>query len=171
MRILILCLLLLSAAACTKPTKATAQTSAPRVPVSKAGAVWSGDAQSFIFYTLAGQRHELKDYAGTPLVLNFWADWCGPCKAEFPAFQQVHSAYKGQFALVSITDSSSTDPAGYVKQNGYDWTFGLSDAAGRLYGVRGIPTTVFINRSGTVKDTVVGGIDQAEFEKRLKQIL
>lgn len=73
--------------------------------------------------------------------------------------------------LISISDSTSTDPAAYVSAQGFDWTFGSSDQAAKLYDARGLPTTVFIDREGNVVDTALGMMEPADFEARLAKIL
>jgi thioredoxin-related protein len=83
----------------------------------------------------------------------------------------VYNKNYGRFALLSISDSSSTDPLGYVTQNDLTWSFGASDEAGNLYKVQGYPTTVFIDKSGNIVETQLGGMEQADFEAKLAKIL
>lgn len=127
--------------------------------------------RDFSFRTLDDKTLRLSEYVGKPVVLNFWADWCPPCVAEMPHFAEVYKARAGQFELISITDRSSRDPEGFVSRGGFDWTFGLSDEAPGLYELEVWPTTVFIDRSGVIRNVAFGGIDAAEFERRLALIL
>lgn len=92
--------------------------------------------------------------------------------AEFPHFQEVVSAHPGQFALVSVCVDNEMDPQGYVKQNGYTWTFAQSpeDVVG-AYGITGIPETLFINRRGRIVSKQVGSMSKEEFAAELAKIL
>jgi thiol-disulfide isomerase/thioredoxin len=181
MKKILITLLVLGLVGCNKPpakpaaveagldNAAVAQNSSAAVPVK----AWSGNASDFAFTTFDGKSLKLSSYAGKPLVLNFWADWWPPCRAEFPHFQSVYESHRGQFELVAITAPNSTDPEGFVKQNGYTFTFGkAAPQAFEQYKVEGIPVTVFIDRSGNVVDKVVGGIATTEdFDAYVAKIL
>jgi thiol-disulfide isomerase/thioredoxin len=132
-----------------------------------------GFAEDFAYTPLGAQTPvRLSDHFGQPLVLNFWADWCGPCVGEFPHFKEVHDAHRGQFTLLSLAVASSMDPDGFVAANGYDWSFGRdTENAAQVYGVQGIPLTLFIDRNGRIVDQHLGGIDAATFEASLAKIL
>jgi thiol-disulfide isomerase/thioredoxin len=130
-----------------------------------------GMLQDFGVTLFDGTETRISSYIGRPLVVNFWADWCPPCVGELPDFQAVYSARAGQFQLIGIAADSSKDAEGFVKQNGYDWTFCKSKEAYELYQVQGIPTTLFVDSSGRIVDKVVGGMEKAEFEAKLAEIL
>lgn len=125
----------------------------------------------FTVTEFGGASKSIWSYTGKPLVVNFWADWCPPCVGELPEFQAVYTERAGQFAMLGIAADSSKDAPGFVQQNGYTWTFGFSPEAFEKYQVRGIPTTLFIDRNGYVVDQVTGGIDRATFEAKLAKIL
>ncbi len=166
----ILLLMLLAVAGCNKAAKETAAVANSGDVAASAGKAWTGGATDFTFTTFEGKSMKLSSYAGKPLVLNFWADWCPPCIGELPHFQEVYHSKRGQFELVAI-DAGSNDGPGFVRQHGYDFVFGKSADAPRLYKVEGIPVTVFISRSGEVVDQVVGGMEKADFESSLAKIL
>jgi cytochrome c-type biogenesis protein len=147
-----------------QPGKTTAVSGAPT-------AGWTGDIRDFSFITHEGRTVRLSDYAGQPIVLNFWADWCPPCVGEMPEFQAAYSASGGKYVLVSITDSTSKDPRGFVASGGYDWVFGISDEAARMYVQDGWPTTLFIDPQGNIKYTQVGGITRDIFESHVARII
>jgi thiol-disulfide isomerase/thioredoxin len=119
----------------------------------------------------SGEQASIQSFTGQPLVVNFWADWCPPCVGELPEFQAVYNERHGQFKMVGIAADSSKDAEGFVKQNGYNWTFGKSAEGFAAYEVRGIPTTLFVNSNGYVVEKVVGGMDRATFESNLAKIL
>jgi thiol-disulfide isomerase/thioredoxin len=130
-----------------------------------------GNATDFTFTTFDGKTEKLSSLAGKPLVVNFWADWCPPCVAELPEFAEVYKAKGSQFQLVGIASDDSKDAEGFVKQNGYSWTFGKSAEAYRLYQIDAIPLTLFIDRKGNLIDKSVGGMQKAEFEEKLAKII
>ncbi len=135
------------------------------------GAAWTGNAQDFEVTGFDGQKFKISKYAGQPVVLNFWADWCGPCKAEFPDFQEVYKSKPGQFVLISVATSDSNDPVGFVKQNGYSWVFANDSDGAKRYGVSAIPLTLFISRMGDIVEKQEGSMDKATFEAKLAKIL
>lgn len=129
-------------------------------------------AADFAFTAMDGSAANLSDFRGQPVVLNFWADWCPPCIAEFPAFQQAYSGHPGEFMMLSIAAPNSIDAPGFVGKHGYDWLFAIGDMSVlQLYAITAIPDTLFINRAGRVIDRRVGGMSHDEFEASLALIL
>lgn len=114
-------------------------------------------APDFTVYDGEGNAVKLSDFAGTPVVINFWATWCSPCKAELPAFEAAFQQYGEQvhFMMVNMTDGAR-DTVDGVKDfvSGGEYSFPLYldtelDAA-YAYGVYSIPMTVFINANGSL---------------------
>ena len=132
---------------------------------------WTGNAVDFSFKTFDGKETKLSSYAGQPIVLNFWADWCVPCTEELPGFQEVYHAKDKSFAFVGIAANNSKDAPGWAQKNGYDWILGQSVDAFELYKIEGIPMTVFIDRQGNEVERAVGAMSKADFEAKLAQIL
>ena len=102
-----------------------------------------------------GREVKLSDFRGKPVVVNFWASWCGPCKSEMPAFQQAWETYcdKVQFLLINLTDNNQETVASAQSfLAGTEYTFpvyfdtALSGAM--AYGVVGIPATYFVDENG-----------------------
>ena len=102
------------------------------------------------------------DYAGKPVVLNFWASWCGPCRQEAPLLQRLSEEYAERgvmFIGVNIQDAES-DARAYLAEYGITYP-NAHDERGLTsvdYGVIGIPVTFFINREGIVERRWVGGV-------------
>jgi thiol-disulfide isomerase/thioredoxin len=172
-------LCVLSLCGCNKPPVeknpvANAQTPpATQQEVSGAPAApgtW-GDAKDFTFKTFDGKSIKLSSLGGKPLVVNFWATWCPPCVGELPDIAEVYKAKGSQFQLVGIASDDSEDPEGFVKKNGYNWTFGRSPEAFTLYKIDAIPMTLFIDSKGNIVDKTVGGMQKAEFEEKLAKII
>jgi thiol-disulfide isomerase/thioredoxin len=125
-------------------------------------------APDFATYDLAGSEVKLSDYRGKVVVLDFWASWCGPCKAAFPHVQDLASQYKkqGVVVLAAGTSDARADFEKFVRENqdkypDMIWTHDKAErgddrASKALYDVMGIPTQFVIDREGKVVDVVVG---------------
>lgn len=112
-------------------------------------------APDFIVYDADGNEIRLSDYSGKPVIVNFWASWCGPCQSEMPAFEEKYKEYGDeiQFMMINITDGDreTLDTAqNFVENSGYTFPVfydtGLN-ASGRYY-VYYLPTTFFIDADG-----------------------
>lgn len=126
-----------------------------------------------------GNRVSLSDFKGKPVVLNFWASWCPPCRAEMPDYEKAYRQYGSKgivFLMVNLTDGSRetvSTAKQFLKEEHYtfpayfDTKFSASDA----YSISGIPDSVFINRSGAVTFTETGTIDSATLQSNLQKIL
>lgn len=116
----------------------------------------------------------LDDYKGKPLVLNFWAPWCPPCKEEAPALQAVYDKYKGrgiEFLMVSIRDTDQ-NVAKFMKDNNLSFPVALDTDASLTskYSVTGVPTTFFIDRKGDIKQAFTGAMTQTQMEEFIREI-
>ena len=157
------CLLL---AACTAaPVETVASTEA--APIA---------APDFTVYTADGQAVKLSDYLGKPVVLNFWASWCPPCKAEMPDFQEEFSS-RGesiQFLMVNLTVGNETleSATGFIAQQGYSFPvfYDTEADAANTYGIQSIPTTFFIDPEGNLIAQASGAIDRATLQRGIDMI-
>ena len=126
---------------------------------------------------LAGQIVTLNTYQGHPLIVNFWATWCAPCREEMPLLQQVHNAHQraGLIVLGISQDSAErlTAVRTYWTQSG--WSFpSLLDpdgAVARRYQVFLLPSTIFINAQGVVTAMHRGPINATQIEQYLAKTL
>lgn len=115
-----------------------------------------------------GNSVMLSDYIGTPIVLNFWASWCPPCKEEMPDFNKVSEEYPRDellFLMIDLAEGNrETVEMGkkYVEDNNFTFTvlFDTEQDAAANYGVRSIPTTYFINKEGHIITGAEGMIDE-----------
>ena len=114
-------------------------------------------APDFTVYDLDGNAHKLSDYRGKPVILNFWASWCGPCKSEMPDFDEKYLQYADQihFLMVNMTDGmqETVDSAsGYIADQGYSFPvlYDTDMIAAMQYGVSSIPVTYFIDSEGNL---------------------
>ena len=123
------------------------------------------------------ERNEfrLSDHEGTPVVINFWASWCPPCRQESPGFERLWRRYRDsgiQFVGVDIQDEVA-DAEAYVREFGLTFPNGL-DPDGKItieYGVIGLPVTFFIGSSGIVEGRWVGAIPEDKLEEWVNTLL
>jgi len=127
--------------------------------------------------TLSGERVVLSQLAGKPVLVNFWATWCGPCRAEFPAFVRKHSQYQDQgFVIIAVNtqDPNSDQGVQAFAQNtlvNFPIVRDRDERIAHAYNVRGLPTSIFIDRKGIVRDIVVGGpLDDAWIDRLFEKI-
>lgn len=135
-------------------------------------------AESLELKDRSGNTVSLEDFKGKPVVLNFWASWCPPCKEEMPYFQKAYDTHGSQinFAMVNITDGSrETVETGktFVASEGYTFPvyFDLEAKGAEAYELSGIPTTHFINSQGYIVATVTGSIQPSDLESLIKYLL
>ena len=132
-------------------------------------------APEFAMRLLDGGEFRLSDHQGVPLVINFWASWCPPCRQESPAFERQWRRYGDsgiQFVGVDIQDDVS-DAEAYVREFGLTFPNGL-DPDGKItidYGVIGLPVTFFVGYSGIVEGRWVGAIPEDKLEEWVKTLV
>ena len=124
-------------------------------------------APDFSVETADGETVRLSDFRGKPVVVNFWATWCGPCKSELPAFDRAHAEYGEDvvFLMVNLTDGQRETVDGvakFVKDGGYDFPvyYDTSYSAANAYGVYSIPMTVLVDAEGNLIGGQVGAVSE-----------
>ena len=122
-------------------------------------------APDFTVYDRDGNEVKLSDFLGKPVVLNFWASWCGPCKMEMPDFDETYLELgdEVQFLMINLTDgiSESVDSAAeFIAGQGYSFPvfYDTAGNAAAIYGINSIPTTYFIDAEGYAITYAVGAI-------------
>jgi len=121
-------------------------------------------APSFSLTGLDGQTHSLEALRGKPVILNFWASWCGPCRDEAPSFVKLHKQYGDRLHVVAVnlTATDSLESAREFART-YGFTFPVPlDKDGEIaarYRIRPIPTTIFIDSRGIITDGVLGALE------------
>lgn len=135
------------------------------------------DAPDFTVVDSEGNEVHLSDFIGKPVILNFWASWCGPCKMEMPDFNEIYNE-KGEeihFLMVNLTDGSreTIDTAkSFIEEQGYTFPvyYDTSSDAAMKYGVNSIPSTYFIDAEGHAIAQAKGAIDTATIQAGIDMI-
>lgn len=133
-------------------------------------------APDFTLQTADGGQVRLRELRGKVVLLNFWATWCPPCKAEMPDLNALHQEH-GQarnFIVLGINDEEERpEVEAFARQNGIAFPLAL-DLDGAVttdrYHVRGLPTSIIIDREGNIRDTWMGQISREAMVTRLKRV-
>ena len=168
------------------PATTAPATTAPTEPLQTDPAVTTEPAQTtrpvitapdFTVYDAEGNEVHLSDYFGKPIVLNFWASWCGPCQMEMPDFQEKYLELGEEvaFLMINMTDGGRETvqtASEFIASKGYTFpvfydTMGM--AAG-VYGAYSLPTSYFINAQGHVIARAVGAIDGETLQRGIDMI-
>ncbi len=123
-------------------------------------------------HALDGQTQSVEAWRGRPLVINFWATWCPPCRREMPVLAEAQRRYpEVRFVFADQGESPAQVRRFLERQNLHLENVFLDDGAlGRYYRVRGFPTTVFIGADGRMADIHVGELSRASLEHSLRRI-
>jgi peroxiredoxin len=136
----------------------------------------SRTAPPFSLKDTNGNIYSSTQLVGKPVVINFFATWCPPCKAEIPGFVEVYDKHRSEgFEMVGISLDTDTqgDLPGFLMSNkiGYRILFGDLATAQAYGGVSALPTTFFVGKDGEIKNVHVGYMDKDAFEKEVRKLL
>ena len=130
-------------------------------------------AANFDLEAASGKTIQLSDMEGRPVLVNFWATWCGPCQVEMPLLQEYYERYNPNLEVLAINyDESIGEIKPYMEKLGLTFPV-LLDPGGKtadLYQVKGFPTSYFIDRDGFVRGVYVGILSKKVIEENLKKI-
>jgi thiol-disulfide isomerase/thioredoxin len=166
----------------------------PAKPGDTAGAANSTDAQSpeaeatsmhgkpapaFTLVTLDGKKVSLSDFKGKPVLVNFWATWCGPCKVEMPWFEEFNKQYASQglviLGLADDVDAGNEAIAKVAKKTGVTYPILLTDGkVQKEYAPAGmdyLPMSFYVDRNGVIVEETAGLGGKDEIEAHIKKVI
>jgi thiol-disulfide isomerase/thioredoxin len=154
---------------------AAAETTPPEETGTQPSAVPAPDVT---VYDREGNPVKLSDYFGKPIVMNFWASWCGPCKMEMPDFNEkyLEMGEEIHFLMINMTDGyrETVDIASaFIQAQGYTFPvyYDTAGNASMTYGVYSLPTTFFIDAEGHAIAQAVGAIDAETLQRGIDMIV
>ena len=121
-------------------------------------------APDFTVLDWEGNERKLSEFEGKPVILNFWASWCGPCKSEMPDFDAAYQKYGENihFLMVNVTGGMETveSAKAFIKESGYSFPvyFDTTNEAAYIYGASSIPLTYFIDANGDLVTYGMGAL-------------
>jgi peroxiredoxin len=130
-------------------------------------------APDFELKQLSGETLRLEDLRGNPILINFWATWCPPCREEMPLIQQYFDINEPELVVLAVNlDESKPTVSKFVSDMGLTFPV-LLDIGGKvsdLYRVRGYPTSVFVDREGIIQAVHIGSFTEGALVGYLGQI-
>jgi peroxiredoxin len=156
--------------------------SADKTGTSTAGKIYAPQtgflAPDFELMTPEGETIRLSDLRGQPVLVNLWATWCPPCRAEMQTLETVYNDYKSQgFSVLAVNMTSQDDSQAvlpFVKERGLTYPILLDDKGeiAKIYQMKSLPSSFFINRDGTINEVVIGGpMAEALLRTRIEELL
>lgn len=135
-------------------------------------------APDFTLPTLGGDVARLSDWRGQVVVVNLWASWCVPCRAEMPALQRVAEHFAGQGVVVlglnATMQDSRVNAAAFVAKQGITFPIALDETgtASAAYQLRALPSTYIVDRHGVISAALLGGpLSEATLRAKIAEAL
>lgn len=134
-------------------------TTGGKIPAPQAGF----QAPQFTLSSFSGDTYSLSDLRGKPVLINFWASWCPPCRTEMPAMQKVYNDLKDKGFTILAINTAYQDNIGdattfaQIHQLTFPLLLDMDGSVSSLYEIRSLPTSFFIDPQGNISDVIIGG--------------
>lgn len=133
----------------------------------------SPTAPNFQLYNLNSEMVSLAEFKGSAVMVNFWATWCPPCRAELPLIQEHADQYPDQLVVLAVNaGEEKSNVKHFVETFDYEMVFLLDpdNYAANLYQIRGLPTTIFVDEEGVWQATHIGELNEPLLSNYLRKI-
>ena len=134
-------------------------------------------APAFVLTNLEGKKVSLADYKGRPVLVNFWATWCGPCKVEMPWFEVFRKQYAAQgFEILGLTDDADAGKDAIAKvaaKAGVTYPILLTDGKVQTAygGLEVLPVSFYVDRNGVIVEQTAGLGSKNQIEANIKKVI
>jgi thiol-disulfide isomerase/thioredoxin len=133
-------------------------------------------APDFTFKTVDGKDIQLSKMKGKVVLINFWATWCGPCRAEIPGFLEIYEKYKGkglEIVGISLDEEGWRVVTPFVQRFKINYPVVIGDGkVARAYGnIEAIPASFFVDKKGNIVERHIGYLSKENLEKKIKPLL
>ncbi|WP_438311552.1 thiol-disulfide oxidoreductase ResA [Sporosarcina sp. FA9] len=131
-------------------------------------------APDFALFDLNGESHQLSEYKGRGVFLNFWGTWCAPCKKEMPAMGRQYQVYKDQGVQILAVNIAESDlkVRAFAEQYGmvFPTLIDTTKSVMQTYNVKPLPTTLLINPDGKIVKIITGEMSENDIKSYMEQI-
>lgn len=143
---------------------------------SSPAAVVGNPAPDFQLPDLDGQTISPNDLKGKPILLNFWASWCGPCRSEMPYLQEIYEERSGEGFMLLAINTGESSPQVQEFLQAYNLSLPVlldtQNSVAEQYGIQYLPTTFFIDGEGIIQEKIVGAFaNKTQIETELSKII
>lgn len=135
-------------------------------------------AVDFTMMDRYGEEHKLSEFFGKPMILNFWATWCGPCQMELPYFDEANALYQDQiqFLMIDLADGAYETREGaiaFAENKGYSFPLYFDELgeASSAFQITAIPLTIVMDADGGIIDSHLGTMSSEELQVLIDKVL
>lgn len=133
------------------------------------------DAPDFALVDMNGEKHQLSDYKGKGVFLNFWGTWCKPCEREFPLMDKQYQVYKDQGLEILAVNIGESDFAvqKFIDRKGLTFPVLIDEKKSVMetYKINPLPTTLLINPNGKIEKVITGEMSEEMIKDYMEQII